>query len=186
VNLDILSNFLERILDECGQAFEAKVFSGESSEEDDLMLVFGLTQANKAENKQYWGRELGICWQRIVTELCRQTCNNFGGPIREGADELCDLIVGKDAIDTKYRIGSGDSGTLKKFKQYAARLKKLGYRPILLILRKDNLPAAITACTTGGWTVTTDNETYKYLLEITGLDLKSWLKARRDRHTVRH
>jgi len=181
MNLDVLSDSLEKILEQYGQAFKDKVFSGESSEEDDLMLVFGLTQAIKAENKQYWGRELGMCWQLIVTELCRQTCSNFSGPIREGADELCDFAVGKDAADTKYRIGSGDSGTLKKFKQYAARLKELGYRPILLILRNDNLPAAITACVTGGWTVMLGNETYEYLRDITGFDLQSWLKARKDR-----
>jgi hypothetical protein len=165
MNLDAVSRSLENILGEYEQAFGAKVFDGESSEEDDLMLVFGLTQTIKAKNKQYWGRQLGMCWQRIVTELCRQ---------------ICDLVVGKDAIDTKYRIGSGDSGTLKKFKQYAARLEDLGYRPVLLILREDNLPAAITACLTGGWTVMTGSETHGYLREITGFDLQAWLKVRRD------
>ena len=180
MNLDALSRSLENILGEYGQAFGAKVFGGESSEEDDLMLVFGLTQTIKAENKQYWGGQLGRCWQRIVTELCRQTCQDFGEPVREGSDELCDLVVGKDAIDTKYRIGSGDSGTLKKLKQYAARLEDLGYRSVLLILREDNLHAAITACLTGGWTVMTGSETYEYLREITGFDLQSWLKVRRD------
>jgi hypothetical protein len=93
-------------------------------------------------------------------------------------------VVGKDAIDTKYRIGSGDSGTLKKFKQYAARLEDLGYRPVLLILREDNLPAAITACLTGGWTVMTGSESYEYLREITGFDLQSWLKGRRDHYIL--
>jgi len=176
---DALSNSLEKILDEYGQSFNNKAFGKESLEEDDLMLVFGLTQAIKAQKKQYWGRELGTCWQRIVTELCRQTCMNFGSLIREGTDGLCDLVVGEDAIDTKYRIGSGDSGTLKKFKQYAVRLKELGYRPVLLILREDNLPAAITACYTGGWTVTTGNKTYEYIRSITGFDLKVWLKSKK-------
>jgi hypothetical protein len=43
--------------------------------------------------------------------------------IKEGSDEFCDLVVGNDAIDTKYRIGSGDSGTLKKFRQYGQELQ---------------------------------------------------------------
>ncbi len=57
------------------------------------MLVFGLTQASKAENKQYWRRELGLCWQPLIVELCRQTCSDFSGPIRVGSDEICDLAV---------------------------------------------------------------------------------------------
>ncbi len=141
---------LEAVLNQYKQSFTNKVFAEESLQEDELMLVFGLTQLAKIGNRQYWGRELGMCWQRLVVTLCKQSRDDFRLPIREGADELCDLIIGKDAIDTKYRIGSGDSGTLKKFKQYGIRLKDLGYNPILLILRTDNLPAAITACTRGG------------------------------------
>ena len=82
------------------------------------MFVLGLTQDIKFGNRQYWGRELGMCWQKLVTELCQTTCDSFQGAIREGGGELCDLVVVNDAIDTKYRIGSGDSGTLKKFKSY--------------------------------------------------------------------
>ena len=80
------------------------------------MRTFGITQLIKNENKQYWGRELGMCWQLIVTELCKTNCPNFKPAIKLGADEPCDLVLGEYAIDTKYRIGSGDSGTLKKFK----------------------------------------------------------------------
>lgn len=72
MNSDILNNSLERILQQYRNSFANKAFVEESSEEDDLMLVFGLTQDIKAENRQYWGRELGMCWQRLVTELCRQ------------------------------------------------------------------------------------------------------------------
>lgn len=184
MTIDALSDSLEKILVEYKRNFDNKVFSEESLEEDDLMLVFGLTQAIKAQKKQYWGRELGMCWQRMVTELCKQICMNFGDPIREGTDEFCDLVVGKDAIDTKYRIGSGDSGTLKKFKQYAIKLRELGYRPVLLILREDNLPAAITACITGGWTIMTGNKTYEYLRDVTKFDLQSWLKERKDHYRI--
>jgi len=174
-----LDKALTTILEQYGKSFSAKAFSEESSEEDDLMLVFGLTQIIKAENKQYWGRELGMCWQRLIVELSHQTNDNFGSPIREGTDEICDLTIGQDAIDTKYRIGSGDSGTLKKFKQYAARLIKSGYRPVVLILRKDNLPAAITACISGGWTVFTGEESFEYVNQTTGFDLKAWLRSRK-------
>jgi hypothetical protein len=179
MNLDVISDSLEEILKQYAQSFAAKEFGGESSEVDDLMLVFGLTQEVKAKHKQYWGRELGMCWQLLIIELFRRTRENFGGPIQEGADELCDLVLGDDAIDTKYRIGSGDSGTLKKFKQYGSRLQELGYRPVLLILRTDNLPAAVTACITGGWTVLMGQEAYRYIQDATGFDLQSWLQARK-------
>jgi len=180
MNFDVISSSLEEVLRQYGLSFAAKKFGGESLQVDDLMLVFGLTQEAKTRNKQYWGRELGMCWQRLVTELFRQTRKDFSGSIREGADEICDLVVGNDAIDTKYRIGSGDSGTLKKFRQYGLRLQQLGYRPVLLVLRDDNLPAAIAACVSGGWTVTTGQETYRYIHEATGFDLQSWLRARKN------
>ena len=84
-------------------------------------------------------------------------------------------MLGMDAIDTKYRVGSGDSGTLKKFKQYGYLLKEVGYQPILLFLRDDNLPAAMTACQTGGWSVYTGMQAFYYLREQTGFDLYQWL-----------
>lgn len=181
MNPNEISSSLEFVLQQYSRSFTAKVFGEESLEEDDLMLVFGLTQVIKAGNRQYWGRELGMCWQRLVTEVCKQTRNdNFRSAIREGKDEICDLVVGTDAIDTKYRIGSGDSGTLKKFRQYGFRLRELGFRPVLLILRNDNLPQAIIACTNGGWTVMSGSVTYEYLRETTGFDLELWLKARRN------
>ena len=105
-----------------------------------LMEVFGITPELKRENRQYWGRELGMCWQRLVIEVFKGTRKDYGPAIRIGADEPCDLTVGKLAIDTKYRIGSGDSGTLKKFKSYGPLLKKQGYEPVILMLRECNPP----------------------------------------------
>ncbi len=184
MNSDQLNHSLEGILEQYKYSFSAKVFGEESEELDDLMLVFGLTQEIKAQNKQYWGSELGRCWQRLVTQLYEHTCSNFGGPIQEDADEICDLILGDDAIDTKYRIGSGDSGTLKKFKQYSKRLQILEYRPLLLILRTDNLPAAITACTTGGWHIMQGQQTYDYIQTATGFDFKEWLQSRKNKYRI--
>ena len=124
------------------------------------MDVFGITPSLKRENRQYWGRELGMCWQLLVTQLLSHNCRNYAPALRMGVDEPCDCCVGSDAIDTKYRIGSGDSGTLKKFKSYGKLLVQRGLRPVLLIVREDNLNAAMTACVTGGWTVLQGQQTF--------------------------
>lgn len=171
-----LNYSLEKILQNYQKSFQEKVFPEDSLEEDYLMLVFGITQQLKAENKQYWGRELGMCWERLIVELCQQTCQDYKEAIKEENDQLCDLIIGKDAIDTKYRIGSGDSGTLKKFKNYGKRLQDLGYNPILLILRNDNLAHAIKACEKAGWIIKTGDQAYNYINQITNFNLKQWLK----------
>lgn len=179
----MLEDLLENILKQYGQSFISKIFGDELLEEDCLMQVFGLTQMAKVQNRQYWGRELGMCWQRLIVHLSKERCENFNNPIREGSDEMCDLVIGKDAIDTKYRIGSGDSGTLKKFKQYGQRLTKMGFRPVLLILRTDNLPAAITACRVGGWKVIEGDESFAYIEEKTDFDLNKWLLGRKNKYS---
>jgi hypothetical protein len=86
-----LDDVLETILYRYYQSFTAKIFIEETSQEDDLMLIFNVTYEMKSQNRQYWGRELGMCWQRIVTEICRQNCINFSPAVRDGKDELCDL-----------------------------------------------------------------------------------------------
>ena len=124
---------------------------------------------------QYWGRELGKCWENLLRDLFEATCKEFEPPKRFGADEPADFFVGKDAIDTKYRVGSGDSGTLKKFEQYGKLLQKEGYRPVFLFLRTDNLPAALSKIDAGGWVKYFGDDTFKYILEKTDFDLKNWL-----------
>ena len=42
-------------------------------------LVELYRQELKRENKQFWGRQLGMCWQLLVVELCRHTCADYGG-----------------------------------------------------------------------------------------------------------
>lgn len=163
--------------------FSDKVYVDDYDSTDVLMETFGITQELKRENKQFWGRQLGMCWQLLVVELCRNTCSDFSGALRFGGDEPCDLVLGMDAIDTKYRVGSGDSGTLKKFKQYGDLLREKGYRPVFLFLREDNLPAAMTACQAGGWFVYTGMTTFDYLNEKTGFDLYEWLCFHRDQKT---
>lgn len=166
---------IEPILKRYYNSFSSKEYSDENNDYDLLMNIYGITPGLKRENRQYWGRELGMLWQLIVTEICKDCCRDFKFAPKYGSDEPCDLIIGMDAIDTKYRIGSGDAGTLKKFKQYGALLKNEGLNPIYLILREDNLPAAITACYSGGWTVLTGNKAFGYLESKTGVNVKQLL-----------
>lgn len=183
-DINQLNGGLEAILSRYQGSFIEKAYDDENNDHDLLMDVFGLTPELKRENRQYWGRELGMCWQLLVTEICRQTKDDFGPAIRIEGDEPCDLTVGTYAIDTKYRIGSGDSGTLKKFKSYGPLLRERGYEPVFLILREDNLPAAITACNTGGWTVYTASESFDFIQRLTGFDLRSFLTQRANRFPV--
>lgn len=94
-----LDQTLENILQRYSLSFSLKVFSEESATEDDLMRVFGLTQLIKAENKQYWGRELGMCWQRVITEVCRENCEDFRTPIREGKSDAYEYIRNKTGFE---------------------------------------------------------------------------------------
>ncbi|MGC9503421.1 hypothetical protein [Baaleninema sp.] len=115
---------LENILKKYQNSFSDKVYAKENEERDPLMNVFEISPQLKRENRQYWGRELGMCWQLLVVEVCKKYCPDFHPAVKFGSDEPCDLVVENYAIDTKYRIGSGDSGTLKKFKRYGSLLRK--------------------------------------------------------------
>lgn len=173
-----IENALDEVLEKYRASFARKEYNQENDDHDLLMDAFGISPSLKRENRQYWGRELGMCWQLLITALCRLTREDFGPALRFASDEPCDLTVGSVAIDTKYRIGSGDSGTLKKFKLYGPLLREHNYEPLLLIVREDNLPAAITACKKGGWRVITGNQSYKYVNDLTGFDVRSYLSQR--------
>lgn len=158
-------------------SFASKVYCEENDDHDLLMDAFGISPTLKRENRQYWGRELGFCWQRLIIEACKNL-SNYLPALRIGSDEPCDLIVGEYAIDTKYRIGSGDSGTLKKFKSYGPMLRERGYTPVFLILREDNLNNAIQACHQGGWKVLTGQQSLDFIKEISDIDIEGYLKNR--------
>lgn len=177
-----LEKELDALLGRYSRSFSSKIYVDENNDLDLLMQVFGITPEQKRENRQYWGRELGMCWQLLVIAICRSTRSDFSPAIRVGADEPCDLVVGNAAIDTKYRIGSGDSGTLKKFKSYGPILRGMGYEPTLLILRDDNLPAAVGACKTGSWNVIIGSDTLDYLEKLTGFDVAAYLTQRAGAH----
>lgn len=156
---------LSEVLGKYSENFTAKIYNDDFHDTDVLMEAFGITQELKSENKQYWGRELGKCWENLLRDLFETTCTNFEPPQRFGADEPADFFCGKDAIDTKYRVGSGDSGTLKKFESYGKLLTEEGYRPVFLFLRTDNLQVALSKMDAGGWIKYMDEDTFTYIKE---------------------
>lgn len=174
---------LDHILTRYQQSFAEKVYSDENDDHDLLMDAFGITPLLKRENRQYWGRELGKCWESLVIEACKHV-PSYQPALRIGSDEPCDLRVGRYAIDTKYRVGSGDSGTLKKFKNYGKLLKDQGYEPVFLFLRKDNLPAAMAACLVGGWTIHIGKQSFDFIKDISGVDLEAYLATRAQNFAV--
>ena len=99
------ASYITPILERYYEAFKAKTYSAENNDTDVLMDIFGITPEQKRENRQYWGRELGMMWQLIVTEICRNHTSSFRSALKIGSDEPCDLIIDNYAIDTKYRIG---------------------------------------------------------------------------------
>ena len=178
-----MANFEENLLSiiqKYTENFNCKSFSEESEEIDVLMEAFGITQDLKKKNKQYWGRQLGMCWQLLVTEVFRNYCEDFRPAKKYDDDEPADFFVGKEAFDTKYRVGSGDSGTLKKFKKYGEMLSGEQLKPVILILRTDNLHSAISAFKVGGWEIYTGDSSFNYIKNKTGFDLKEWLITLKD------
>ena len=145
-----------QLLKQYSDSFSSKTYDSENNDHDTIMDLFNITPELKRENRQYWGRELGMFWERLVITIFENTRPDlFKKAEMFGRDEPYDFGLGDYAIDTKYRVGSGDSGTLKKFKQYGKMISDLGYKPVFLMVRDDNLPAAMTAIRQGGWTVYT-------------------------------
>ncbi len=175
---DPIGGDLLAVLREYQTTFSSKEYSAENEDVDALMAVFGITPTLKRENRQYWGRELGKCWERLLKRLFEVSRpSDFAPPLRIGSQEPCDFLLGDTAIDTKYRIGSGDSGTLRKFTEDGLRLQERGYSPTVLILREDNLLPAINSFRKGGWSVYTGDGTFQYIQTETGFDVESWLNV---------
>jgi len=125
---------VETILQAYKESFMHKTYSEESDLSNIFMESFGISAKLKRENRQYWSRELGMIWQLLVNAIFKYHCSDYAPALKLGLDEPCDLLCTKDAIDTKYRIGSGDARTLKKFKQYGQLLSSKGFRPVILLL----------------------------------------------------
>ena len=165
---------LDTIINNYHTKFKTKEFLDVLESSDLLMDLFDIDPATKRLNMQYWSRELGMCWQKLVVDVA-QTHRTFAGPIRWGDDEPCDLVLAKTAIDTKYRVGSGDAGTMKKLKAYGRELTEQGYTPVMLILRTDNLQSSLDACASGGWKIYTGQDSFKFIERRTGMDLQDML-----------
>lgn len=178
-----MTDKLDQILTNYQSSFSAKVFKEKDGGDDILMDAFSITNQMKDQNKQYWGRELGKCWEKLVISVFEHH-EGFRRGIKVGQDEICDLVFNNYAIDTKYRVGSGDSGTLKKFKFYGAQIKDLGKEPVMLFLREDNLPAAITAMKKGGWKIITGEDSFSFIKEHSGFNLEEYLKSNKAKYTV--
>jgi hypothetical protein len=175
---------LLQIMQTYQRSFADKVYQEENDDVDLLMDAFGLSSEIKRENRQYWGRELGMCWQLMVDNVLKAYGRNYAPALRIGNDEPCDMIIDSYAIDTKYRLGSGDSGTLKKLRQYGSLLIDMGYQPVCLLARNDNLAPAIAAMQAGGWKMLSGDESFEFIKYETGYDLKQYLIQQKGRFIV--
>lgn len=54
----------------------------------------------------------------------------------------------------------------------------------LLILRTDNLPAAIQACRSGGWNVLTGQASLDFIKQITGFDMELFLRQNDGNYSI--
>jgi hypothetical protein len=168
---------LDRLLDQYQRAFVEVELPDENEDADLLMEVFGISPEQKRDRRQYWGRHLGTLWESmIMSALVNHP--RYANPIERGRDRPCDFILGDFAIDTKYRIGSGDSGTIKKFRRDGAWLASRGFEPVMLILREDSLEAAVSACRRGGWAVHTGEQVFDFLARHGNIDLRAYLLSR--------
>lgn len=172
---ELLDKQVNLVLRKYSESFSEKIYNTENNDIDILMEIFDISPELKRENKQYWGRELGMVCQHLIVNLFEILTPLYKPAIRIGNDEPFDLIYDNYAIDAKYRIGSGDAGTLKKFKSYSKKLKDMGYIPLLLILRTDNLPQALTACKNGGWTILKGDECFEFIKKELKIDFGTYL-----------
>jgi hypothetical protein len=63
------TNRLDAILRQYQSSFADKIYSEENDDHDVLMDVFSLLPVIKRENRQYWGRELGMCCNYLSAKL---------------------------------------------------------------------------------------------------------------------
>ncbi len=168
---------LNLIFNKYKNSFDKKVLLKEKTNRDLIMKIFNKTQNDVDVNKQYWNREFGKYFEYIVSSIFALTRNDYKPGLRIKSDEVCDCIIGNLAIDVKYRVGSGDSGTLKKFRFYGNLLKEKGYIPVMLFLREDNLKAAITSINNGGWKIYSNEQMFDFVKKKSNFDLKEYFNS---------
>ncbi|WP_314987748.1 hypothetical protein [uncultured Campylobacter sp.] len=175
LNQDVEQRIVES-LKKYNTNFKTKQFTTKEMDTDILMDFFNISFETKAKNIQYWNRELGMIWELVTKYLFSLSpCFKTADSVDFGLDKPVDYFIGSLAVDAKYRIGSGDSGTLKKFKQYGEMLKNKGYVPTFLILRDDNLPAAITAAKNGGWNTIIKQDAFNFIISQCNIDIVQYL-----------
>lgn len=54
----------------------------------------------------------------------------------------------------------------------------------MLFLREDNLSNAINACKKGGWIIYTGEQTFNFVKEISGVDIKSLLLTYANKYSM--
>jgi hypothetical protein len=83
-----LDTKLKDVLRAYRDSFSIKTYGDENDDLDPLMDVFGITPDRKRENRQYWGRELGMCWQLLVTNVLSHYCKEYTPAIKVGLTHL--------------------------------------------------------------------------------------------------
>jgi hypothetical protein len=172
------------ILTRYQEAFQAKLHHEQLGGMDMLMAAFGLTPQDKAAASQYWGRELGMCWERLVCS-CYAPLPSYEPGLAHATGQPCDFVYGRMAVDTKYRLGSGDAGTLKKLAENARWLKARKYEPVMLFLRTDSLASATSRMRRAGWQVLEAEESFELVKAHTARDLLAELQAVKDSYRFR-
>ena len=169
-----IDNKLKKTLQEYKELFTLYDEAPVPSASDILLNIFNLSGEDILKNKQYWHRHLGACWEKLVKSVFSSRAD-YQHAVRIHKKSPCDFAFSDKAIDTKYRLGSGDSGTLEKLAKNAAWLKALGYFPVMLILRSDNLPNALSRMSSAGWQVLTGDDCFEFIRCHGGLDLKKYM-----------
>lgn len=173
--LDRLSDELRLVLAQCRAGMDAKEYSEESTLVDPLMTALGVTLSDKRAHPQFFGQMLGMCWEQLVYRLLGETTPQFKPPVRVGRLEPCDFVLRDMAVDMKYRIGSGDSRTIRNIRRNGRFLTELGLRPHLAILRTDSMQSSLDSLRLGGWTILEGQETVDFVSRESGFDLVAWL-----------
>lgn len=151
--------------------FQKKIKDPRASEIDMLMEMYQIDANQKSSNPQFYSSQLGHKFELLVRNVAMRYCPEYAPEIHVGTKVPCDLCIGRDAIDVKYRVGFADSGTIDKLRQNAQLLSKLGYTPVLLIFRDDNRIDTIRTAINSGWTVYMGNEAFDYINRWTGCDI---------------
>jgi hypothetical protein len=174
-SLDLI---LDGALGRYHETFTDRMPEEQDAVSDALMDFFRLTPEIKNRERQFYGRHLGAAWEEIAGKILHAHDPSTEFPRPGTEDTPCDIVYRGFAIDTKYRIGSGDSGTMRKLAGNASTLARRGFVPLLLIFRNDSLKPSISAARTGGWTICEGEAAVSFIRTHTGYDLLDFLKER--------